>query len=103
MPQLTKTARSIRHSQIKNHYDCFEYSDVSLNEYVDVWRNWLAYTDNKTLEGLDNFKYADYTQGTSQTFDNFIIRHGKSKTVFALKGEFQYHKRTFQRLWLYAS
>lgn len=91
MPQLIKTARPIKHSLIKNHYDRFEYSDVGLDEYIDVWRNWLTYTDNKSLEGLDNFKYADYTQGTSQTFDNFILRHGKSKTVFALKGEFQYH------------
>ena len=34
----------------------------------------VKFSKHKSLVGLDNFKIADYTQGTSQSFDNFILR-----------------------------
>ena len=34
---------------------------------------------------LDNFTFADYTQGTSQAFDNFILRHCKDRQINVLK------------------
>lgn len=91
MHSLIKGARPIKSSQIRDHYNRFEYSDVSLADYTEIWRDWLTYTDLKTLDGLEHFKYADYTQGTSQTFDNFVLKHGKEKTIFAMRGDFQYH------------
>ena len=91
MSHLTRGARPITSKQVQVHYNLFKYNDISLADYTEIWRNWLTYTDSKTLNGLDNFKYADYTQGTSQTFDNFVLKHGKNKTIFAMRGDFQYH------------
>jgi len=91
MVKLTQGARPIRNSEIKDHYNRFVYNDVSLSEYTEIWRNWLVYTEHKTLLGLEKFKYANYTQGTSQTFDHFVLRNSKDRCIFAMQGEFQYH------------
>ena len=84
-------ARPIRSSAVKQRYDAHVYRDVSLHEYSTVWRNWLEYTDTKLIKHLDLFDYADYTQGTSQTFDHFILKHAADKTIICLNGDFQYH------------
>ena len=91
MANATRGARPIKDLEIKEHYDSFAYTPVSLPEYADVWRNWLTYTTNKSILGLDNFAYADYTQGTSQTFDQFALRNAGKNPIIVLNGEFQYH------------
>lgn len=91
MSKAVRGARPIVNSAVKAHYDSFKYKDISLEEYEYVWRNWLTYTQNKSIYGLENFKHADYTQGTSQTFDQFIMRHCHQREIVTLKGEFQYH------------
>lgn len=91
MPQAVRGARPIVNSAVKEHYDSFKFKPVGLDDYANVWRNWLTFTDDKTIQGLDNFKFADYTQGTSQTFDQFVLRHCHQREIVTLKGEFQYH------------
>ena len=91
MTNAVRGARPIKNSTIKQHYDAYTYSNVSLKEYETVWRNWLEYSDTKTIKGLDIFSFADYTQGTSQTFDHFILKHSADRHIFCLKGDFQYH------------
>jgi hypothetical protein len=91
MSNAVRGARPVVNSTIKEHYDSFKFREVSLAEYEHVWRNWLTFTNLKTIHGLDSFKHADYTQGTSQTFDNFILRHSQQREIVTLKGEFQYH------------
>ena len=61
---------------------------ITLVEYERVWREWLNFSKHKSLVGLDNFKIADYTQGTSQSFDNFILRHSKDREILVLSGDF---------------
>lgn len=89
---ITRGARPIQNKNVLDWYNKHEYKNVSLSEYEKVWRNWIEYTEDKSIKGLDNFGYAHYTQGTSQTFDNFALRHGKDRCIVALNGEFQYHK-----------
>lgn len=91
MPHAVRGARPIVNSAVKDHYDSFTFKPVSLGSYTNVWRNWLTFTDDKSIQGLDNFKFADYTQGTSQTFDQFVLRHSQQREIVTLKGEFQYH------------
>jgi hypothetical protein len=90
--QATRGARPIKNSVIQGWYDTHEYQDISLTEYATVWRNWLEFSETKSITGLDKFAHADYTQGTSQTFDQFVIKHSKDRTITALVGEFQYHQ-----------
>lgn len=87
-----KGARPIRNSEIGKFHSAIEQLDtVSLDTYSSVFRNWIENSKNKTLVGLDQFPYADYTQGTSQAFDNFVIKHSKNRTIATLPGDFQYH------------
>ena len=91
MNKAIRGARPIKNKAVKDHYDAHIYKDVTLEEYADIWRNWLTYSDTKIINGLEHFGYADYTQGTSQTFDHFILKHAASKQIICLKGDFQYH------------
>ncbi len=91
MSKAVRGARPIVNETVKDHYDNFVFKPVSLGSYTNVWRNWLTFTTNKSIHGLDNFKFADYTQGTSQTFDQFVLRHSQQREIVTLKGEFQYH------------
>jgi hypothetical protein len=87
-------ARPIRNKEVSDfhfHLDKNALSVPTLEEYQNVWREWLNFSNNKSLTGLDTFKYADYTQGTSQSFDNFILRHSKDRQIIVLEGDFQYH------------
>lgn len=84
-------ARPIKDLGVFNHYKYFKYADTSLSEYADTWREWLTSSKSKTLHGLENFKFADFVNGTSQTFDHFTLRYS-TKTITALPGDFQYHR-----------
>lgn len=91
MNKAVRGARPIKNFEVFQHYNSHVYKDVSLSEYELVWRSWLEYSDTKSIKGLDSFKFADYTQGTSQTFDNFILKHATTKQILCLQGDFQYH------------
>ena len=95
---ITRGARPIRNKDILHWYNQHEYTDITLKEYEQSWRTWIEYTENKSLTGLEKFKWAHYTQGTSQTFDNFALRHGKDRCIIALDGEFQYHRCISKKL-----
>jgi hypothetical protein len=84
-------ARPIQSRAVANQLSTHIHRGVELTEYSEVWRNWLQQSESKILSGLDDFKYADYTAGTSQTFDHFLLKHHDRKIV-ALPGEFQYHQ-----------
>jgi hypothetical protein len=89
---LLKNAQGIVSKDLSEHYAQFEYSPVDLAVYSEVWRDWLAYSENKSLIGLDNFVYADAIHDTSQAFDHFVLRHCRDRCIFALKGESRYHE-----------
>ncbi len=91
MPAV-RGARPIRNKEILDFHNSIGMpKETTLEEYANVWRNWINFSESKNLNGLDKFGFADYTQGTSQAFDNFILRHCKDKQINVLKGDFQYH------------
>tara|TARA_B100000212_G_scaffold198363_1_gene149671 strand:- start:2771 stop:3643 length:873 start_codon:yes stop_codon:yes gene_type:complete len=91
MPAV-RGARPIRNKEILNFHNSIGMpKETSIEEYAKVWRNWINFSSTKSLTGLDSFTFADYTQGTSQAFDNFILRHCKDRQINVLKGDFQYH------------
>ena len=91
MPAV-RGARPIVNSELTEfHKNLHIDSYPTLEEYTNVWREWINYSNTKSLLGLDKFSFADYTQGTSQTFDQFILRHSKDREIIVLNGDFQYH------------
>lgn len=91
LDKATRGARPIRDKEVLEYYNKHIYRDVSIAEYTNIFKNWIEYTNNKSISGLDLFPHTDYTQGTSQTFDSFIFRHSQHRTIITLPGEFQYH------------
>lgn len=93
MPAV-RGARPIKNKELSDFHFHIEKNDLkipTLDEYQTIWREWINYSDCKSLNGLDDFTFADYTQGTSQTFDQFILRNCKDREVLVLAGDFQYH------------
>ena len=91
MPAV-RGARPIVNSEVRDFHKSLKIEDYpSLEEYTNIWREWINYSKTKSLRGLDKFTFADYTQGTSQTFDQFILRHSKDREIIVLAGDFQYH------------
>ena len=87
---LTKGARPVKLSKVFDHYQTHQFRNIELYDYAELWRVWLTSSKSKTIAGLDQFKHADYTCGTSQTFDHFVIKHAQ-REIAVLRGDFQYH------------
>jgi hypothetical protein len=92
MAELQKSANAVKSVLIDRHYLDHQLDHVSLDSYADLWKQWLSTSDYKQLIGLDEFDHIDYTQGTTQTFDQFVVRHAGTKKIVWLQGEFQYHQ-----------
>jgi hypothetical protein len=89
--KFVKGARPIKDQKVKDFYN-LDVPSVTLDEYTSAWREWLSSSNANYLGGLDSFKFAHYTQGTSQAFDNFVIRHSRDRYITTIQGDFQYHK-----------
>jgi hypothetical protein len=92
MASIVAGARPIISSACQRHLDTHIYKNVALDHYIKQWRAWLTDSSDKTLAGLSDFTYGDFTHGTSQTFDHFVLRHGHKRTIAAFKGDFAYHR-----------
>lgn len=88
--KLLKGARPIQNNEIFEYYQTHNVKQISLDEYCDIFYNWITYSCDKKIVGLDKFKYRHFIQGTSQGFDNFVLRNA-SKEIVNLVGDFQYH------------
>jgi hypothetical protein len=88
---IQKGARPIQSQLLGQHYAQHNFQRIDMEHYLESWKKWLAHSKSKTLVGLEEFKHGDYTQGTTQTFDQFILRHTNSKQIVVFQGEFQYH------------
>ena len=75
-------ARPIRNKEVLDfHNSLGKLKHVSIEHYSNVFLEWMNYGVLNSIEGLDKFNFADYTQGTSQTFDQFILRHSIDKEI----------------------
>ncbi len=91
MPAV-RGARPIRNKEILDFHNNIKIpKQVSIETYANTFLEWMNYGVYNSIEGLEHFDFADYTQGTSQSFDQFILRHSKDRQINVLKGDFQYH------------
>jgi hypothetical protein len=86
-----KRASPISSKIIKQHFDNHRFNRSDLQAYITTWKTWLTDSKLKCLQGLDQFEFADYSQGTSQVFDQYVLRHGHHRIIACFRGDFQYH------------
>jgi hypothetical protein len=98
MTEVVQGARPIQSFHIKEHLDSHLYQESSLEQYARCWRHWLTKSSDKCLSGLDNFLFDDYTHGTSQTFDHFVLRHAQQREIVNFRGDFKYHSCISKKL-----
>lgn len=74
-----------------------------IDEYLDTYRQWIQTTNNNSINGFDQFKYACYSNGTTEAFDKFYMKN-RNRRFRCFKGEYMYHKLAwrdkFDWLWI---
>lgn len=59
--------------------------------FCDLYFEWIASYDLNSVEGLDQFPYRVFSNGTTESFDKFYLYHQK-KRFRCFKGEYMYHR-----------
>ena len=73
-----------------------DLDNAVIPNYCAQYRDWILSSQLNTVAGLDTLPVVAFSQGTTEAFDNFYIRHHKRRfRVF--RGEYIYHKRIWQR------
>lgn len=67
-------------------------NDKSIStEFIQNYREWVSSSKLNTFKGLESFKYACFSNGTTEAFEKFY--HKNSNRRFrCFKGEYLYHK-----------
>jgi hypothetical protein len=61
-----------------------------IKNYCDQYRAWINNTTLNKITGLDRLPYLSYSNGTTEAFDKFRIRH-RDRRLRVLADEYQYH------------
>lgn len=67
------------------------YDKDLIPKFCSSYRNWILSSDLNNFAGLDNFNSLSYSNGTTESFDKFRIRH-RNKRLKVLRDEYLYHK-----------
>ena len=99
------SAFSINDPEIQNFIDSLNIDsrnifnqDNVIDKFCDEYKNWIETTKFNTFIGLDLYKYAVYSNGTTQGFDHFYIKNHKRR-FRCFKGEYLYHQVAWKRFW----
>jgi hypothetical protein len=65
--------------------------DSFLKNYI----NWISSSKLNKFKNLNKFKFATFSNGTSQTFDMFYLKH-HNRRFRLMKGEYAYHFLSFR-------
>lgn len=73
-----------------------DLGDSVVPDYCAQYRDWILSSQLNTVTGLDTLSVVAFSQGTTEAFDNFYIRH-HDRRFRVFRGEYIYHKRIWQR------
>ena len=59
-------------------------------KFLKEYKKWLTSSKLNKLQGLNNFKFSNFANGSSQIFDYFYDKN-KKRRFRAFKGEYAYH------------
>jgi hypothetical protein len=71
-------------------------------EFVDQYKRWIKNSKLNDLQGLDAFPVASFSNGTTEAFDKFYLRHHQRR-FRCLRGEYMYHPGSWKNYfdWAY--
>lgn len=69
-----------------------------VDTFCKKYQEWISSTTLNTYKGLEDFKYATYSNATSESFDKFYIKNNKRR-FRCFKGEYVYHQIAWRNSW----
>lgn len=88
----------IRYSHTPDMMDMIRSPHIVAN-FLSKYHRWLQASELNTLNGFDSFKHLRYSNGTTEIFDKWYLRHhGRRLRMF--RGEYMYHLATHKNLGL---
>lgn len=90
-PYITAELVDYMKSTIWNNFFVSNGVHSIQQEYKDTFRKWASSSQLNTIKGLDNFNHSTITNGTSEAFQMFYMRHNNRRFKF-VKGDFMMHK-----------
>lgn len=83
--QLLDTVNSFVQLSVAN------LADTTIHyKFCEKYNHWIRSSQLNTLSGLDAFPVAVYSQGTSEAFDKFYMKH-RTRRFRIFQGEYMYH------------
>ncbi len=68
---------------------CLNDTDVH-DRFCKKYKEWILSTKNNSISGLDKFNALAFSNGTTEAFDKFYLKH-KNRRLRYFKGEYMYH------------
>lgn len=81
-----------------------EYDENIREEFLNTYVSWIQSTKINSISGLENFPYKSYSNGTTEAFDKFYLKH-KDRRFRCFRGEYLYHRlswRNYHPNWVFA-
>jgi hypothetical protein len=60
------------------------------SRFLDAYQLWIKSSQNNKLQGLDQYSVAAYSNGTTEGFDKFMLKH-HGRRFRCFRGEYMYH------------
>ena len=67
------------------------YDNSLIPNFCSRYKDWILSSTSNKIQGLDQFNFVSYSNGTTEAFDKFRIRH-REKDLRVLKDEYLYHR-----------
>lgn len=80
-----------------NLQEIFDDQNI-VEKFCIKYKNWISSTKRNQYIGLEDFKFAVYSQATSESFDKFYMRNNKRR-FRCFKGEYVYHQVAWRNSW----
>jgi len=70
----------------------------STTEFCEQYKNWITTSTANTVQGLEQFPFACYSNGTTEAFDKFYIKN-RNRRFRCFRGEYVYHRLVWRNSW----
>lgn len=85
--EIEKEVSAIIEYSIKQN--CLNNNEIN-SKFVRKYFDWIFKTKNNFVSGLENFNNLAYSNGTTESFDKFYMKHRHRRLRF-FNGEYLYH------------
>jgi hypothetical protein len=69
--------------------DCLNDMEIH-NRFLNRYQEWIQSSKNNTVTGLEKFKAAVFSNGTTEAFDKFYLKY-QGRRLRYFRGEYMYH------------